>query len=124
MQMDSASAGNALFGVGFTDYPAAAISPGHVQQLFTEVGRALARNVGATDAKLVPAKLGKIDASGVHAEGGGESQRLVLDARLAVDGTRLFQVVVIHEAADKTIDEDALEIYFASFRAEPKRRAA
>ena len=120
MQMDSASAGNALFGVGYADYPADSITTDHAQKLYAEVGRALARNIGAATPALNPASLGKLAAVSLHAEGGNADRRLVLDARLAFAGKRLYQVVVIHEAADHTVDKDALEIYFSSFRVDVK----
>jgi hypothetical protein len=116
MQMDSASAGDALFAVGFADYPPDYISRAPPGVIMDEVRDSLMKNIGARNASEAPLLVGGRPGRSIHAEGRNGDRVLTLDARLVFSGDRFYQVVVIGNAGAGRIGKDALDLFFNSFR--------
>jgi len=116
MQMDSTSAGDALFGVGFAEYPKDYLTRANTDAMLDQVRDALVNNIGARNFKETPLVRDGIARRSIHAEGRSGDRVLTLDAHLMFAGGRFYQVVVIGNAGPGRIDKNALDIYFNSFR--------
>ncbi len=116
MQMDSTSAGDALFGVGFAEYPKDYLTRANTDAMLDEVRDALVKNIGARNFKETPLVRDGIAGRSIHAEGRSGDRVLALDAHLMFAGGRFYQVVVIGNAGPGRINKDALDTYFNSFR--------
>jgi hypothetical protein len=116
MQMDSASAGDALFAVGFAHYPPDYLSRATPGVIMDEVRDSLMKNIGARNASEAPLLVSGHPGRSLHAEGRNDDRVLTLDARLVFSGDRFYQVVVIGNAGAGRVSKDALDLFFNSFR--------
>jgi hypothetical protein len=116
MQMDSTSAGDALFGVGYSEYPPNYLTRANTEQMIDQVRDALVKNIGARTFSEAPLIREDVHGRSVHAEGRGGDKVLALDAHLMFAGGRFYQVVVVGSAGPGRISKDALDTYFNSFR--------
>ena len=126
MHMDSASVGDALFAVGYADYPADYLARVKPETIVNNVRDALIQNIGGRsviESPLIQNSGGRtpsnlsgriLHAEGRSSDGKGGHHMLTLDAQLLFAGGRFYQVVVIGETGH--IGKDALELYFSSFR--------
>jgi hypothetical protein len=115
MQMDSASAGDALFAVGYADYPPDYLSRATPGVILDEVRDSLVKNIGARNASEAPYAVGGHVGRSLHAEGRNGDRVLALDAHLVFAGDRFYQIVVIGNAGSGRIGKDALDLFFNSF---------
>lgn len=116
MQMDSTSAGDALFGVGYADYPRNYLTRANTELIIDQVRDALVKNIGARVFSEAPLIREPMAGRSLHAEGRTGDRVLALDARLVFAEGRFYQVVVIGNAGPGRISKDALDVYFNSFR--------
>ncbi len=116
MHMDSVSAGSAIFGVGYADYPPSYFARVRAETVISGLRDALVKNIGGGKIIEVPISGKPYQGISLHADGGQGEHKLILDARLLVSGNRLYQVVAIGEAGKGRIDRDALDLFFNSFR--------
>jgi hypothetical protein len=117
MQMDSTSAGDALFGVGYAEYPPAYLEKTSRGAILDQTRDALIKNIGARSFSETPLAGEKWSGRSLHAEGRTGDKVLALDARLLFAGDRFYQVIVVGNAGPGRINREALDTYFNSFRA-------
>jgi hypothetical protein len=116
MQMDSVAAGDALFGVGYAEYPPELLAKSSPGQIFDLTRSALMNNIGARSFSEAPLHGDKFFGRSLHAEGRSGDKVLALDAHLLFSGDRFYEVIVIGSAGPGRIGRDALDTYFSSFR--------
>jgi hypothetical protein len=114
MNMDSVSVGEALFGVGYADYPPGTIDRTNADAIIAGVRDALVRNISGRNAIESPVARARYQGRSLHAEGRVGSRVLTLDALLVFAGGRFYQVVAIGEAG--LISKDSVDLYFNSFK--------
>jgi hypothetical protein len=116
MQMDSTSAGDALFGVGYAEYPPDYLAKVPTGLILDQTRDALLRNIGARSFSEAPLRDEKLKGRSLHAEGRSGDRVLALDAHLVFAGGRYYQVIVVGDAGPGRINREALDTYFNSFR--------
>jgi hypothetical protein len=116
MQMDSTSAGDALFGVGYAEYPPDYLAKVPAESILDQTRDALIKNIGARSFSEAPLRDDKLKGRSLHAEGRSGDKVLALDAHLVFAGGRYYQVIVVGNAGPGRINREALDTYFNSFR--------
>jgi hypothetical protein len=116
MYMDSTSAGDALFGVGYADYPPDYLAKHPPGMILDQTRDALLQNIGARSFSEAPLRDDKLRGRSLHAEGRSGDRVLALDAHLVFAGNRYYQVIVVGNAGLGRIDREGLATYFDSFR--------
>jgi hypothetical protein len=116
MQMDSTSAADALFGVGYAEYPPDYLAKVPNELILDQTRDALIKNIGARSFSEAPLRDEKLKGRSLHAEGRSGDKVLALDAHLVFAGGRYYQVIVVGNAGPGRINREALDTYFKSFR--------
>jgi hypothetical protein len=116
MQMDSTSAGDALFGVGYAEYPPEYLTKVPADLILDQTRDALIKNIGARSFSEAPLRDDKLKGRSLHAEGRSGDKVLALDGHLVFAGSRFYQIIVVGSAGPGRIDREALDTYFNSFR--------
>jgi hypothetical protein len=114
MNMDSVSVGDALFGVGYADYPPAYLERMKTDAIVSSVRDALVRNIGGRNASEAPVARAGYQGRSLRAEGRSGERVLAMDALLVFAGGRFYQVVAIREPSQ--VRKEDVELYFNSFR--------
>ncbi len=119
MQMDSTSAADAMFGVGFAEYPPHYLTPASTVLILDQVRDGLVNNIGGRTYIEIPLIREGVAGRSVHAEGRNGDRVLALDAHLLFAQDRFYEVVVIGGAGPGRIGKEDLDFYFNSFRVTP-----
>ena len=114
MNMDSVSVGEALFGVGYADYPPDYVARANADAIVSSVRDALVKNIGGRNAIESPVARGRYHGRSLRAEGRIGERVLAMDALLLFAGGRFYQVVAIREPG--RVRKEDVELYFNSFR--------
>jgi hypothetical protein len=82
-------------GVAYTDYPAAALAPGHGREQLDAARDALLRNIGGGAHSEADIRIGGFPGRQVYAEGRAGGESALLKARFVLVGSRLYQIAYV-----------------------------